>query len=130
MSSRSFNTTGACHPGDHYMLSTWASLPRVSQLVEQKQYFVVHAPRGTGKTTLLQNFARDLTAKGPYVAVLLSMLEGGDDVEDIGAAELAILASWRRCADEELPPELQPPSWPEAPPRDRSDRRRPPRLGA
>ncbi|WP_437338796.1 AAA family ATPase [Sorangium sp. So ce394] len=116
---RWFNTTGACNPHDHFMLPTWERLPQVSRLINQKEYFVVHAPRGVGKTTSLQTFARDLTAKGSHVAVLISMLEGGDNVEDVGTAELAILSSWRRSAREELPPELRPPPWPDAPPRDR-----------
>jgi hypothetical protein len=35
---------------------------------------------------------------------------------DPGAAELAILDAWRSRADAWLPSELQPPSWPDAPP--------------
>src|SRR5262245_66445253 len=63
--------------------------------------------------------ARELTAKGQYAAVLLSMETGAPFSSDVGAAELAVLASWRRLAAAWLPPELQPPAWPETAPGER-----------
>ncbi|CAO5163632.1 hypothetical protein FAIPA1_230079 [Frankia sp. AiPs1] len=60
--ARWFNTAGPCVPSDHYMIPAAARLPEVSGLVEQKGYFVVHAPRQTGKTTTLMALAQELTA--------------------------------------------------------------------
>ena len=48
-----FNTAGPCIPGRHYMLPALDRLPEVRRLVEDEDYFVVHAPRQTGKTTAL-----------------------------------------------------------------------------
>ncbi len=113
---RWFNTAGPCRPDWNYMLPALRRLPEVQGLIEQKGYFVVHAPRQVGKTTALQSLARELTAEGRYVAVLVSMETGNPFPQDIGTAELAILEDWRSDAHHQLPPELQPPPFPDAAP--------------
>jgi hypothetical protein len=116
---RWFNTAGPCNPADHYMLPAEARLPPVRGLIGQKAYFVLHAPRQVGKTTSLLTLAARLTREGRYVAVLLSMETGAPFPDDPGAAELAILGSWRRVSRWQLPAELQPPPFPDAPPGER-----------
>ncbi|MCY1017490.1 ATP-binding protein [Pyxidicoccus sp. MSG2] len=117
--ARWFNTAGPCNPVDHYMLPALRRLPEVQRLIDQKGYFVVHAPRQVGKTTALLSLARDLTAEGRHVGVLVSMEVGAAFLHDVGAAEAAILQSWRNAMRAQLPPELQPPVFPEAPPGNR-----------
>jgi hypothetical protein len=68
------------------------------------------------QTTSLLTLGRELTAEGRYAAVLVSAEVGAPFAHDPGAAELAILSSWRSAATFRLPPELQPPPWPDAPP--------------
>jgi hypothetical protein len=116
---RFFNTSGPNDADDHYTLPVLNRLPNVRMLIHQKLYFVLHAPRQVGKTTAMMALARELTAKGRYAAVLLSMEQGAPFSGDPGAAELAVLGSWRRLAAAWLPPELQPPPWPEAAPGER-----------
>ncbi|WP_322779966.1 ATP-binding protein [Frankia sp. Cas4] len=110
-----FNTAGPCVPSDHYMIPASARLPEVSGLVAQKGYFVVHAPRQTGKTTTLVALAQELTAGGWYAALMTSCEPGRAWGDDVGAATRAILARIRDRANVDLPPELRPPPWPEAP---------------
>lgn len=98
------------------MIPALRRLPEVHRLIEQKSYFVVHAPRQVGKTTALLSLARELTAEGRYVAVLVSMEVGAAFPKDIGAAELAILSSWRNAVETQLPPALRPAPFTEAPP--------------
>jgi hypothetical protein len=112
--ARRFNTAGPCNPVDHYMLPALTRLPAVLPLVEAKGYFVLHAPRQTGKTTTMQALANELTASGRYVAALLTMEVGAPFADEPGVAELAILDSWRADARWQLPGELMPPLWPEA----------------
>ena len=112
---RSFNTSGPCHPARDYMLPAMARLPEVRGLIARGKYFVVHAPRQTGKTTALLSLARELTEEGSHVAALVSLEIGSAMLADIGGAELAILGAWRRAAERRLPPELLPPPWPDAP---------------
>jgi hypothetical protein len=47
-----FNTAGLCQADIHYMLLPTQRLPDLERLIEQRNYFVIHAPRQTGKTTL------------------------------------------------------------------------------
>ncbi len=114
--NRWFNTEGPCRPEWHYMLPPMARLQDVMQLIEQSRYFVVHGPRQTGKTTALRALAQELTASGQYVTVLVSMETGAPFSDDIGAAELTILDDWRRKTNHNLPADLLPPPWPDAPP--------------
>ncbi|NMO22112.1 ATP-binding protein [Pyxidicoccus fallax] len=112
---RWFNTAGPCRPDIHYMLPALRRLPDVQRLIAQEGYFVVHAPRQVGKTTALLSLAQELTAGGRYAAVLVSMEVGAAFPQDVGTAELAMLDDWRNAAEAQLPPELRPPPFPEAP---------------
>ena len=72
------------------MLPLAERLPDVMPLIEQQAYFVLHAPRQTGKTTAMLALAQTLTAASTYTAVLLTMEVGAAFNDDPGAAELAI----------------------------------------
>ena len=113
--SRSFNTTGPCRPDIHYMVSSTARLPNLERLIEQQNYFVIHAPRQTGKSTAMMALAEQLTKQGTYLAVLVSAEVGAPFSAETGKAELAILGSWARVAKHRLPTEFQPPVWTAAP---------------
>lgn len=113
--SRWFNTAGPCKAEIHYMLPPLARLPQLERLVAQQGYFVIHAPRQTGKTTAMLALAERLTASGEYTAVMVSAEIGAAFEQDIGAAEAALLASWHDTAADNLPSELHPPNWPDAP---------------
>ncbi len=109
-----FNTAGPCNPEDHYMLSTSTRLPELRRLIDQKLYFVIHAPRQVGKTTMMMQLAQELTREGRYTALLVSMEVGAAFNDDIGEAELAMLGAWRENVRAWLPAELQPPEWPQS----------------
>jgi hypothetical protein len=114
--ARHFNTAGPCKPDIHYMLPATARLPDVASLIDNQSYFVLHAPRQTGKTTAMQALAAELTASGRYVAALLSLEVGAPFGDDPGAAEGAVLSSWQSDARWQLPADLRPPAWPESEP--------------
>ncbi|MGH3280075.1 MAG: AAA family ATPase, partial [Trebonia sp.] len=112
---RYFNTTGPCDPARHYMLPAAARLPRARRLIADGRYFVVHAPRQTGKTTTMTALARELAAAGERAALLVSIESAGPLHEDIENVERAVLGSIRQAADHQLPPRLRPPRpWPDA----------------
>jgi type II secretory pathway predicted ATPase ExeA len=111
---RYFNTAGPCKPDIHYMLPVSSRLPDARKVIDQQAYFVIHAPRQVGKTTAMMELARELTAEGRYTALLVSMEVGAVFSDDPGAAELAVLGTWRGNAEIWLPKELQPPAWPSA----------------
>ncbi len=48
-----FNTAGPCQSVIHYMLPPTQRVPGLERIIEQRGYFVIHAPRQTGKTTAM-----------------------------------------------------------------------------
>ncbi len=109
--ARWFNTAGPCRPDKHYMLPPTSRLPDLETLIQQESYFVVHAPRQTGKTTAMLALAQQLTRSGRYTSVMVSVEVGSAFNNDPSAAELAILGSWRNLISVRLPKDLQPPTW-------------------
>lgn len=71
--SRFFNTTGPCLRGKHYLLPASSRCQQIFDLFQREQYFVIHAARQTGKTTLLKALAEELNAEGKYHALYCSL---------------------------------------------------------
>ncbi len=113
---RFFNTAGPCKADIHYMLPATERVPEAPRLIAQQGYFVIHAPRQTGKTTAMMALAQQLTASGKYTAALVSMEVGAPFSGDPGAAELAILGDWYTALQVRLPADLRPRPWPSADP--------------
>ncbi|GMV38752.1 MAG: hypothetical protein AMXMBFR64_04680 [Myxococcales bacterium] len=107
-----FNTAGPCIEGMHYMLPPLDRIPEARGLVEQGAYFVVHAPRQTGKTTALRALARALTEEGHYAALAFSCEAAEACGEDVARAQRAILEEMELAAAVDLPPDLAPPPLP------------------
>jgi len=98
------------------MLPAEERLPGARRYISRGQYFVVHAPRQTGKSTSLGELAQQLTAEGEYAAVRFSCEAAGRVGDDYGRAERLLLDQIRIAAHGAgLAPELLPPDpWPEA----------------
>ncbi len=106
-----FNTAGPCRFDKHYMLPPLIRLPKVSRLIDQESYFVIHAPRQIGKTTAMLSLAEQLTASGKYAAAMVSAETAQAYGQDIDGAELALLNVWQSTLRYWLPSELRPPDW-------------------
>jgi len=104
-----FNTTGPCNPDDHYMLPPTDRLidAQLERYIHHKLYWVLHAPRQTGKTTFLQSWMRKINDGGEAVACYASV-ETCQGITDIERAIPAICSSIReRARQNDLPvPEL------------------------
>ncbi|MDR1918201.1 MAG: ATP-binding protein, partial [Tannerellaceae bacterium] len=72
---RFFNTTGPCDPEDHYMLPPADRLvgAQLHRYIKDKLYWVLHAPRQTGKTTFLKSWMREINAGSEAVACYVSV---------------------------------------------------------
>ncbi|GHU53328.1 hypothetical protein FACS1894200_13900 [Spirochaetia bacterium] len=94
---RFFNTTGPCNPDDHYMLPPaerliGAQLPRY---IKDNLYWVLHAPRQTGKTTFLQSWARELNSSGEVLAAYVSV----EDCQGITETDKAMRTLYQDMLD-------------------------------
>src|SRR5262249_20864381 len=96
---RRFNIAGPCRPDWHYMIPAERRLPEAPGLVEQMGYFVVHAPRQTGKTTALRALAQNLTAAGRFAALHVSCEAGQAAGDDYEAAQHAVLGELREASE-------------------------------
>jgi len=105
-----FNTAGPCQPEIHYMLSSTERMPQIKSLIDQRNYFVIHAPRQVGKTTAMLTLAQELTASGEYTALMVSVEVGSAFPDQPEIAEKAILTAWLDAADFWLPDELKLPA--------------------
>ncbi len=90
------------------MLPPEDRVSEIPPLIEEEGYFVVHAPRQTGKTTSLRNLARSLTAEGSYAAVLTSCKVGESAKKDVDLGIQAIIDRLEEEARRQLSTELRP----------------------
>jgi hypothetical protein len=105
-----FNTTGPGNPEDHYMVPPESRLLRaqLDRYIESKLYWVLHAPRQTGKTTFLQSWMRSINAGGKAVACYVSA-ESCQGVAEPERAIPAVCAAIRSYAESFLGASLVPP---------------------
>ena len=87
---KKFNTTGPCFPDEHYMMPALDRLPGIRELVADGNYFVVHAPRQTGKTTALKALVREINEKGEFAAIYCSLetIQKMMDVPEVAIREI------------------------------------------
>ncbi|MEY4135777.1 MAG: hypothetical protein RL386_2127, partial [Bacteroidota bacterium] len=81
----------------------------ILRLIEAEQYFLIHAPRQTGKTTFLHQLAHRLNREGDYVAVVCSLESAGYPSITVEDANESFIRSIHRMADYFLDPSLMPP---------------------
>jgi AAA-like domain len=108
--ARFFNTAGPCDPERHYMLPPGRRLAGVRRLLDEASYFVLHAPRQSGKTTYIRTLAAELTAGGTYAALVSSCEVAQAAGTDVDRGIAAVLDALRHAAEIHLSPELRPPA--------------------
>ena len=97
---RFFNTEGPVRPDDHYCVPPLEriDLDAVVGLVRDKKYFVLHAPRQTGKTSALLALRDLLNSGGDYRCVYADFEVGQAAREDTARAMRALLGELARQA--------------------------------
>ena len=95
-----FNTTGPCFPRLHYMLPPKDRLIGASldRYIRDELYWVLHAPRQTGKTTFLQSWMHEINAGSEAVACYVT-LEICQEVTAVERAMPAIVEAVRQWAE-------------------------------
>ena len=112
---RFFNTAGPIIPDQHYYVPPLERLDRAAlrRLIDQWKYFVLHAPRQTGKTSALLALTDELNAAGAHRCLYVNVESGQSAREDVAAAMRAILnelaGEARIVLEDSFPAEI----WPE-----------------
>lgn len=90
---RFFNTAGPVNCADHYCLPPLErfELEEVLFLIEQKKYFVLHAPRQAGKTTYLLALMDYLNRASDYRCLYFNVELAQSSREDVGRGMHTIL---------------------------------------
>ncbi len=110
---RFFNTAGPQIPEDNYTIDPLSrfNLDEILSLIRQKRYFVLHAPRQTGKTSCMLALRDYLNKQGEYIAVYANV-EGGqasrNDVQSVVKSSVDTLAEqFRGTIKSDLPLQLR-----------------------
>lgn len=104
---RFFNTAGPCDPERHYLLPPERRLPEARRLIDRQSYFVLHAPRQSGKTTLVRALAQSLTERGQYTAVYATCETAAISGTDVDRGISTLLSALSGAMDR-LPSDLRP----------------------
>ena len=99
---RDFNVAGPMDPEVHYTIPPLSRVPlrRFEDLVERREYFVLHAPRQTGKTSVLFALEEHLNARG-WRCVYASC-QDASGVRDLDAAVRGVLGAIASGAEDVL----------------------------
>lgn len=92
-----FNTAGPIKPEIHYNVDPLAriNVEEIEQLIHQQKYFVLHAPRQTGKTSCLLALRDYLNAREEFCVVYVNVEAGQayrndtESVENIVVSQIA-----------------------------------------
>ncbi len=103
-----FNCSGACIPEDHYMVDIRPQFQQLQRLIEEKRYFIVHAPRQTGKTTLVNEFVKHINAQGRYAAVYANVEAGQALRNQVSTVNKLCLSVLKQSARLDLAEEFRP----------------------
>lgn len=68
-----FNTAGPINPDKHYYIPSRLNKIELLQLIGQEKYFILHAPRQSGKTTAMLALVKELNKEGVYQALYINI---------------------------------------------------------
>ena len=118
--ARWFNIAGPCFPSEHYMIPVARRAVEVVELLSQGRWFSLVSGRQTGKTTVVQSLADELSARSDDLVlwVDLETARGIDDPREAFATILWVFErtltlhapTLRRPSDEEVARMLQVPT--------------------
>lgn len=97
---RFFNTAGPVNPDEHYFIPHRLDTGEIYDLIERKQYFVLHAPRQSGKTTSIKELARQINKEGKYNALYINIENAQAARENIQIALITIIEKLRNGIEE------------------------------
>jgi hypothetical protein len=93
MTEKFFNTAGPIKQERHYFIPVTdrINLPEILSLIDQEKYFVLHAPRQSGKTSTLLELTRILNGSGKYKCLYVNVESAQTARENVAEAMTVIV---------------------------------------
>ncbi len=101
-----FNTAGACVPEKHYMLTN--DFTDLKKLIDNERYFILHAPRQTGKTTLMLQLMEQINKEDKYIALYINVEVAQAWRNNVTEVNNTIINEFRIQTEIYLPKQYQP----------------------
>jgi hypothetical protein len=95
-----FNTAGPVREDSNYMIDPLKRINKdeIMMLIEQKKYFVLHAPRQTGKTSSLLALQNYINNEGKYKCLYINIETAQTARSDVARGMKAILSALNRAS--------------------------------
>ncbi len=95
-----FNTAGPVNANDHYLIDPLhrIDLEEIEILIENQKYFVLHAPRQTGKTSYMLSLMEYLNQQGNYTCLYVNVEAAQAARQNIHEGIKAILSALGQSA--------------------------------
>lgn len=103
MSIKKFCIAGPIDPSRHYFIPHRLNNEKISSLIEDQQYFVLHAPRQSGKTTAIDELVHSLNKQGRYAALYINVEAAQAARDNVKDALISILDILAQEIDRQLP---------------------------
>ena len=100
-----FNTAGPVNCEENYCLSPLSrfDMQEIRSLIDQKKYFILHAPRQSGKTSCLLAFEDYINKNSQYYALYTNVEAGQAARNDVASAMRAILSGMLQRTNRSFP---------------------------
>ena len=101
---RFFNTAGPIKSDMHYCIDPLSriNLAEIQSLIQQQKYFILHAPRQTGKTSYLMALMDFLNKEGKYKALYTNIENAQAARENVQEGMWAIMSAIAKDASQRL----------------------------
>lgn len=105
MSHRVFRIAGPLDPALHYFIPQRLDWAVMHRLIRNCEYFILHAPRQSGKTTAILEFCRHLNSEGIYNVLYMNIEAAQASHENVKEGLLTILNILLSAIRNQLPQE-------------------------
>lgn len=100
---KKFCIAGPIIPSRHYFVPHRLDSEEIKTLIDDATYFVLHAPRQSGKTTAVYELAKSLTDEGAYAALVINVESAEAAGDDAKEALIAVVNQLSIALTKQLP---------------------------
>lgn len=99
---KKFCIAGPIDPKRHFFIPKRLNRSQVDTLIEDREYFVLHAPRQSGKTTAIEEYTDYLNEQGIYSALYINIEPAQAARDNVEKALLSILTEFKTSLHNQL----------------------------